>query len=186
MLEEQQTGKEAQDKLVRPATDLLAETGVVYRGVQDQSIFKYVMHLQNEQVFFYKLNLASQDLGPGKVIYTHWEKQGTLHNFPSKHHYIFCCVATWVVEAAFHQLGKEQSGYKQVAVHVEEDRRITMTLEKLQCAKAEHQCQSNEVNRGAWDGYGALTGSEASPAFLDVRIFLITFLTASDAEQFVC
>lgn len=72
MLEEQQTGKEAQDTLVRPAADL-AETGVVYRAVPERSIFKYVMHLQSEQLFFLQ---ANWDAGPEKAVYTHWESRG--------------------------------------------------------------------------------------------------------------
>lgn len=75
MLEEQQTGKEAQDTLVRPAADL-AETGVVYRAEQERSIFKYVMHLQSEQLFSQRLNCANWDAGPEKAVYTPWESRG--------------------------------------------------------------------------------------------------------------
>lgn len=62
-----------------------------------------------------------------------------------------------------------------------------MILEELPCTKAEHQCQSDEVNGKAWEECGAMTGSEACLAFLDVQnFFLIAFLTASDTAQFVC
>lgn len=75
MLEEQQTGKKAQETLVRPAGDL-AETGAVYRAVQDRSVFKYATHLQSERLFSYSLNFANRDAGPGKAVDTHWESRG--------------------------------------------------------------------------------------------------------------
>lgn len=53
-----------------------------------------------------------------------------------------------------------------------------MVLEELLCTKPEHQCYSNEMNGKAWEECGAMAGSEARLAFLDVRnLFLITFLT---------
>lgn len=43
------------------------------------------------------------------------------------------------------------------------------------------------MNAKAWEECGAMTGSEACLAFLDVQnFFLIAFLTASDTAQFVC
>lgn len=95
MLEEQQTGKKAQDTLVRAAAGL-AETGVVYRAGWDQSIFKYVMHLLSEQWFSYRLNFAYWDTGPAKAVYIHWESEDT-KRFSQQRSLYFCCVATWVV-----------------------------------------------------------------------------------------
>jgi len=83
VLEEQQTGKEAQDPLVRPAAGL-AETGVVYRAVQSRSMSECVTSLQSQQLFSYRLNFDNQGVGPGRAVCAHWESRG-LKDFPSKH-----------------------------------------------------------------------------------------------------